>query len=370
MQIPPFELERYFARHEFEAPYLLCCSDCESMTVGDLLRMSPGAQEKLENLWLGYTESRGHPLLREHIASLYKGIGPDQILVHSGAEEAIFNAMNVVLKPGDHVIVHYPCYQSLLEIPKSIGCEVTPWKGAADSNWALHLEFLEQNIRANTQMVVLNCPHNPTGYLMPREAFRHLAELSQKHGFVIFSDEVYRHLEYDPRDRLPALCEIDDRGISLGVMSKSFGLAGLRIGWIATRNEKLHDELASFKDFTTICNSAASELLAIIALKNKDRIIQRNLSLISNNLNILSRFFDRHAERFVWNPPKAGPIAFPALAEGQIDVFCHDLLERAGVLLLPGTVYGREYTTNFRIGFGRSNLLESLSEFEDYLLKQ
>ena len=370
MQIPPFELERYFARHEFEAPYLLCCSDCESMTAGDLLRMSPGAQKDLENLWLGYTESRGHPLLRQQIASLYEGIGPDQILVHAGAEEAIFNAMNMILKPGDHVIVHYPCYQSLLEIPKTIGCEVTLWKGAAESNWSLDLEYLTQNIRANTRMVVLNCPHNPTGYLMPRDAFRHLAELSQKHGFVIFSDEVYRYLEYDPQDRLPALCEIDDRGISLGVMSKSFGLAGLRIGWIATRNESLYNKLAGFKDFTTICNSAASEFLAITALKNKDRIIQRNLNLISSNLKILNQFFDRHADRFVWNAPKVGPITFPAIAHGHIDTFCKHLLEKAGVLLLPGTVYGNEYTNNFRIGFGRSNLPESLSRFGDYLRQQ
>jgi aspartate/methionine/tyrosine aminotransferase len=370
MQIPAFELERYFARHEFEAPYLLCCSDCESMTAGDLLRMSPGAQKDLENLWLGYTESRGHPLLRERIASLYEGIGVDQILVHAGAEEAIFNAMNVILKPGDHAIVHYPCYQSLLEIPKTIGCEVTLWKGAADSNWSLDLEYLEQKIRTNTRLVVLNCPHNPTGYLMRPDAFQHLVELSQKHGFVIFSDEVYRYLEYDLQDRLPALCETNDRGISLGVMSKSFGLAGLRIGWIATRNESLYNKLAGFKDFTTICNSAASEFLAITALKNKDRIIQRNLNLISSNLKILNQFFERHADRFVWNAPKAGPIAFPAIVQGHIDIFCKHLLGTTGVLLLPGTVYGNEYTKNFRIGFGRSNLTESLSRFEDYLRRQ
>lgn len=366
MRISPFRLERYFARYEFTAPYLLCCSDCESISVGDLLAMEEDSLAALQDLWLGYTESQGHPLLRERIADLYQGIDAAQILVHSGAEEAIFTLMNVLLRPGDQAIVHSPCYQSLFEVAHAIGCEVTRWQAREEAEWSLDPGWLEKNLRPNTRLVVINCPHNPTGYLMPRAEFEALVALSQKHGFILFSDEVYRLLEYDPEDRLPALCELDDNGVSLGVMSKSFGLAGLRIGWVATRNAGLLQDLAAFKDYTTICNSAPSELLATIALKHKERIVARNLDLIRTNLRALAAFFQAHSDVLDWVPPRAGPIAFPSIREGDVDAFCHDLVTRAGVLLLPGTAYG-PLRHNFRIGFGRKDMPQALHRLEEYL---
>jgi len=166
MKIPDFRLERYFAKHEFNAPYLMCCSDCESYSVADLFEMDPDSKENFSNLWLGYTESSGHPELREQIASLYTHAESKHILVHSGAEEAIFNFMNVYLEKGDHLIVHFPCYQSLFDVAESIGCEVTRWQTSAESSWALDLDFLEKNLKKNTKAVIVNNPHNPTGYLM------------------------------------------------------------------------------------------------------------------------------------------------------------------------------------------------------------
>jgi aspartate/methionine/tyrosine aminotransferase len=203
---------------------------------------------------------------------------------------------------------------------------------------------------------------------MPQDEFRELVNLSQKHGFIIFSDEVYRLLEYDKKDRLPAVCEIDDRSLSLGVMSKTFGLPGLRIGWIATRNINLYQRLAGFKDYTTICNSAPSEFLTRIALRNRNQIRDRNLNIIRNNLIILDHFFQRHSALFTWKSPKAGPIAFPLLNKGNIDEFCHDVVNRAGVLLVPGTIYGGTYS-NFRVGFGRANLEVCVQKFDEYLPK-
>lgn len=366
MRIRDFELERYFAEHEFSAPHLLCCSDCESLRLADLLAMEPGAREAFGELWLGYTESLGHPRLREEIAGLYEGIGPEQVLVYAGAEEAIFGAMNVLLRPGDHVIAHTPCYQSLAEVARAAGCEVTAWEAKESSGWELDPDDLKKLLRPDTRLVIVNCPHNPTGYNMGREAFEELARLSRKHGFVVFSDEVYRFLEYDPRDRLPAWCEADERGLSLGVMSKSFGLAGLRIGWIATRDRALLGRLASFKDYTTICSSAPAEFLSVVALKHRDRIVRRNREIVLRNLELLDGFFGRFPDTFSWRRPKAGPIAFPSLKRGSAEAFCRELVERAGVLLLPGTVYG-PWPENFRIGFGRSNMPACLEKFEEYL---
>jgi aspartate/methionine/tyrosine aminotransferase len=274
--------------------------------------------------------------------------------------------MNVALEAGDHVIVHSPCYQSLTEVARALGCEVSLWKADEASGWALDLDRLRKLLQPRTRVVVINSPHNPTGYLMPQEDFEDLIKLSNHHGFLIFSDEVYRFLEYEEGAGLPALCDRDERGVSLGVMSKSFGLAGLRIGWIATRNKELLRDLTVFKDYTTICNSAPSEFLAALALRNRIPIIARNRHIIRDNLGLLNTFFQKHDERFTWTQPEAGPIAFPLLKKGDVVSLCRDLAEKAGVLLLPGTVYDEGYN-HFRIGFGRADFPACLEQLEAYL---
>ncbi len=366
MRIVPFKLERYFARHEFSAPYLLCASDCESMELRDLLALEPGAREQLDALWLGYTESLGDPQLRHGIAGLYERMGADQVLVHAGAEEAIFNFMNVALGPGDHVVVHAPYYQSLGEVARSIGAKVSEWRGDSKQAWGLDLDGLQGLLTARTRVVVVNFPHNPTGFLPTPTFIRELAALSDRHGFIVFSDEVYRGLEHDRTDRLPAFADVNERAVSLGVMSKTYGLAGLRIGWLATRDGPLLQDLAAFKDYTTICNSAPSEFLATLALRNAEAIVERNLRIIRGNLDRLDRFFGSHGELFDWCRPRAGSVAFPTLLRGAVDEFCTDLLARVGVLLLPGTLYG-DRSNSFRLGFGRRSLPEALEKLEECL---
>lgn len=214
--------------------------------------------------------------------------------------------------------------------------------------------------------MAVNFPHNPTGFLPSSDFMTRLSRLSDDHGFMVFSDEVYRGLEYDAEHRLPAFADLNQRGVSLGVMSKTYGLAGLRIGWIATRNQNLFKELAAFKDYTTICNSAPSEFLAALALKHRESIVERNLSIIRKNLLLLEAFFSSHEERFDWHPPKAGPIAFPRYLGESVEDFCGQLLQAAGVLLLPGTLFGKAYDC-FRIGFGRADMEEGLSVLEQFL---
>jgi len=366
MKIAPFKLERYFARYEFSAPYLLCSSDCESLHLRDLLALEPEARDRFEELWLGYTEAPGSPELRQVIAGLHEHVTADQVLVHAGAEEAIFNFMSVALDPGDHVVVHAPYYQSLGEVARSVGAEVSEWRGDSDRAWELDLDVLKSLLTSRTRVVVINAPHNPTGYLPTPRFIHELSELSERHGFLIFSDEVYRGLELDPAQRLPVMADVNERAVSLGVMSKTYGLAGLRIGWVATRNQGLLRELAAFKDYTTICNSAPSEFLATLALRHAGTIVERNLRIIRDNLDRLDAFFGAHEDRFGWTRPRAGSIAFPTLRRGAVDAFCHDLVEQAGVLLLPGTLYGEGYDA-FRIGYGRKNLPEALAQFDAHL---
>lgn len=368
MKIRPFQIERFYAKHEFSAPYLLSQSDCEAMSIGDLLALEPDSAQRFANHWLGYTESQGSPELRQAITSLYTTVQPDDVLVFSGAEEGIFTFMNVALDAGDHVIVHTPCYQSLHEVARSIGCEVSDWVTSDADNWELDLDWLESNIRPNTRAIVVNCPHNPTGYLMSPDKQADLIAIARKNDLWLFSDEVYRGLEHNPVDRLPAACDLYEKAISLGVMSKSYGLAGLRIGWLATRNRALYQQLATFKDYTTICNSAPSEYLSIIALRQRDQIVRRNMAIIHANLDLLDAFFAQHADVFHWQRPRACSTAFPRLRAGiSAQSFCLGAVEQQGVLLLPSSNY--DYgDSHFRIGYGRQNMPQSLEHLEDYLI--
>jgi aspartate/methionine/tyrosine aminotransferase len=366
MRLPPFRLERYFARYEFSAPYILCASDCESTSVDELLSLEPGARERLLGQRLGYTESTGAPALRSETSRLYSSIAPDEILVHPGAEEAIFLFMHAALGPGDHLIVHSPCYQSLQEIARSIGCEVTPWAAREENRWALDADELRGLLRGNTRAIVVNTPHNPTGFLMADGPFRDLARMADSRGITLFSDEVYRGLERSPSDRLPPACDLSPSAVSLGVLSKTYGLAGLRIGWVATHDEALRRRMAQLKDYTTICSSGPSELLAEVALRHGEHLAARNRGIIAENQALLEGFFSRHGEMFSWQPPVAGPIAFPRLLRGKVDVFCDELVRERGVLLLPGSVYGDE-GNHFRIGFGRKGMADALSRLESFV---
>jgi aspartate/methionine/tyrosine aminotransferase len=366
MQISPFKLERFFAKYEFNVRYLLCSSDCESLTVSDFLALEPEAQDLFQRHWLGYTESLGAPQLRQEICRLYASIQPDQVMVHSGAEEAIFLFMHAALEPGDHAIIHSPCYQSLIEVARSLGCEVTPWFGREQNGWMLDLDELKRAIRPTTRAVVINTPHNPTGFLMGQNQFRELNRIVQEKGILLFSDEVYRESEYSPTDRLPSACDVNEQAVSLGVMSKTYGLPGLRIGWIATHNAAIFNRMAMLKDYTTICNSAPSEYLAEIALRHRKKIAQRNLEIILSNLKVLDGFFSKHQARFTWIRPKAGPIAFPRLIGEDVERFCQELVTTAGVLLLPGTLFD-DQENHFRIGYGRKNLPEAVEHLEEYL---
>lgn len=367
MKISPFQIERFFARYEFNAPYLLSSSDCEALTIQQLLDLEEGAAEQFQQHWLGYTESQGSPTLRQAIATLYQSIDEKQILVHAGAEEAIFTFMNAVLDKDDHIIVHFPCYQSLSEVARAIGCEITHWETREEDSWELDLDSLRQSIKTNTKAIIINCPHNPTGYLMSKEKQQQIIEIAREHQCIVFSDEVYRGLEQNSDEMLPAACDLYEHAVSLGVMSKTFGLPGLRIGWVATQDTKIQTSMAAFKDYLTICNSAPSEFLATVALRHKEEIMTRNQHIIKENMRILVPFFATYQHLFHWIAPRASSIAFPRIRfEQDVEQFCANLVQKQGVLLLPGTCYdfGNKH---FRIGFGRKNMSECLEKLETYI---
>jgi len=365
MRIEDFELERFFARYEFAVRHLLCASDVEGWPMADLLALAdPETAALWHGLRLGYTEATGHPLLRAEIATLYESIAPDEVLVFSGAEEAIFAAANVLLGPGDHAIVVWPSYQSLHAIARAAGADVTLHELRAADGWAIDLDLLRRQLTPKTKLIVVNVPHNPTGALPDVATYRAVAEIAAGAGATLLSDEVYRFLEADPLDRLPAGADVGPHGVSVGVMSKSFALAGLRIGWLATHDTRLLDAAARFKDYTTICASAPAEILSVVALRARVAVLARSRSIVAANLALLDGFFARRPGQFGWVRPRGGSIGFPELRAGvPIDRFTEDLVAAEGVLLAPGSIFGHP-GNHFRLGFGRTDLPAALAGLE------
>jgi aspartate/methionine/tyrosine aminotransferase len=369
VKIEPFALERFFARHEFSARYLLSSSDCEPFSMQALLEM---ADEETRRLWsglhLGYTETPGHPALREEIAGLYQGLAPRDVLV-TAPEEGIFLLMQALLQPGDHVVCTSPGYQSLYEVARSIGCEVSMWRPDESRGWRFDLAELEGLLRGDTRLVVVNFPHNPTGSLLDREAHTALPALLRSRGIPLFSDEMYRFLEHDPDRLLPSACEMDTRSVTLGGLSKSFGLPGLRIGWLATRDREALDRVSRLKDYTTICSSAPSEILALAALRSRDRILTAQRGRVRRNLRLLEEFFEAHSGCFRWNRPSGGSICFPRVEVVEDTYrFCEDLVRETGIMLAPSRMfhYGERHV---RFGFGRDDLAQGLERLSDYLFR-
>ena len=368
MRIADFALERFFARWEFAVEHLLCASDVEAYSMTELVSLADDETRALwDGLRLGYTESTGHPLLRAEIASLYETIEPDEVLTFAGAEEAIFCLMNVVAGAGDHVIVTWPGYQSLYEVARATGADVTLHALREAHDWAIDLDALRSQVTPATRLIVVNLPHNPTGMLADRPTFDALVGIADEAGAQLLVDEVYRGLEVVEADRLPTAADSAARGISLGVMSKTFAMPGLRIGWIATHDRDLLDRLARFKDYTTICSSAPSEILAIIGLRARDRVLTRSRAIVAANLERLDAFFDEWGDRFSWVRPRGGSIGYPRLTVPgvRIDDWASELVQAEGVLLLPGSQLD-DPGNHFRLGFGRTDLPVAVERLEDY----
>lgn len=367
-----FALETYMSKWEFVAKYNMTASDAESMRLPELLAMaSDEDRADFDNLSLGYTETFGAPALRQEIAGTYDTVEPENLICFAGAEEAIYVAMKVLLTANDHAIVITPNYQAAETLPLSI-CAVTGVALDMDNDWDLDVGRIESALRPNTKLISINFPNNPTGKILARATFDALIDLCRKHGIWLFSDEVYRLIEKDETFRLPQAVDVYERGISLNVMSKAYGLPGLRIGWLASKDRDFLVRCERYKHFLSICNSAPSEILARIALKSRDRILARTRGIVRNNLGVLNDFFAEFPHLFDWREPDGGCVAFIRYrgADG-VEEFTKRVVEEAGVFFLPSSVYRSDLTpvpeNCLRIGFGRRHVPEGLTALRNWL---
>lgn len=372
--LPDFRLETHFSKWEFKARYHMTASDAESMSMRELLNMATSEErEAFEGMWLGYTETFGAPDLRSEIASTYHRQNSADVLCFAGASEGIFAANSVILDSDSHAIVITPNYQSHETLPIAI-CEATGVPLDPKDNWSLDIDRVADAIQPNTRLVTINFPHNPTGTILPLERYDALIELCRKHGIYILHDEIFNGLGPTGTKHLPFIADVYERGLSLNVMSKSYGLPGLRIGWIACRDRQVIAKMERMKHYLSICNSGPSERLTMIALRNRERILSRNCSIIDENLPKWDAFFARHPELFEWKHPDGSCMAFPRYkGPDGVDTFCTALVEESGVLFLPSTIYSSELgetpKDRFRLGFGRTGLDQGIKAMDEHLIQ-
>lgn len=370
--LPDFRLETHFSKWEFKARYHMTASDAESISLRELLEMaSTEEQDSFENMSLGYTETFGAPDLRETIANTYQTRVKEDILCFAGASEGIFAANNVILDKDSHAIVVTPNYQSHESLPVTI-CEATGVPLDPNDNWSLDIDQISEAIKPNTRLVTINFPHNPTGAILPLDRYQALVTLCRHHGIYILHDEIFNGLGQTGTTHLPFIADIYERGLSLNVMSKSFGLPGLRIGWIACQDQGLLSKMERLKHYLSICNSGPSERLALIALKNREKLLSRNCAIVDQNLPKWDAFFSRHTDLFDWRRPEGSCMGFPRYKGPEgVELFTQNLVEQSGVLFLPSTIYrsdlGHTPADRFRLGYGRKNMDEGLAAFEAHI---
>jgi len=364
--LPDFALETYLGKWEFAAQHHMTASDAQSMTIGELIAMAgDGALETLLAQPLSYTEPSGAPDLRAAIAATTQTCTADDILCFAGAEEGLYAFYRTVMGPDDHAIVVTPNYQSAESVPMAIGA-VTGIPLEESEGWTLDIDRVAAAIRPDTRIISINFPHNPTGKILERDRFDALVTLCRRHGIWLFSDEVYRLIERDPALRLPLAADAYERGVSLGVISKAYGLPGLRVGWIACRDRGLLDALVRTKHYLSICNSAPSERLALMALRCAEPILARTRAIAATGLAATQAFLAEYPHLFESYLPDGGVVFYPRyIGPGDVEGFAERLVREAGIIILPASIYRSALTPTpadrFRIGYGRANLAQGLA---------
>lgn len=366
MEMAPFEMERWQSLHEHEVALNLSESGVHPFTLDELVELTgfePGSVR------LGYTQTNGTALLRERIAALYPGAGPENVLVTVGGAEANFLALWSRLGPGERVAIVLPTYGQTPGLGPAFGAEVRPIRLEERLGWQPEPGAADEAIGLEASLVVVTNPNNPTGAVLGERAIAEIVEASGRSGAWILSDEVYAGAEAEG-DRTPSLWGRHERVLVSGSLSKAYGLPGLRIGWLVGPSADI-ERLWGFKDYTTIAPPALSDALAAAALDPDvlPRIFERTRRIVRENRSIMEEWVASGEEALSWRPPDAGAIGF---VRYEAEVGSSELAERLrvedGVLLVPGDQFGMDGYVRIGFGIERQPLEEALGRVLDRLL--
>jgi aspartate/methionine/tyrosine aminotransferase len=357
LKIEPFLLERWMTRHETRVRYDIAESGIQPLSINDLLAFeAPDARDRivggLLDLPLGYSEARGSEALRGLFAATYSRGDVDHILVTTGAIEANFLLFNELLEAGDHMVAPYPAYQQLYSVPRAIGCDVSLWRVGPETGYRYDVDALERLVRPNTRVIVVNTPHNPTGAMLNPADARRVMALAERVGAWVIGDEAYRWLAVPGGEPFaPPFFDMGERGISVGTLSKPFGLPGLRIGWIAAP-PALVARCWGLRDYVSLSPGKLNDEIAQLAMRHRDRLVARNTAIVTKNMAAASRWVEERSTYLSWTPPRGGLLA---LLKYDLPIdslsLADRLAEKYSVMLAPGSAFG--YEGHLRIGIGQ-----------------
>jgi aspartate/methionine/tyrosine aminotransferase len=375
--------------HENDCKYNIAETCCASISIDQLRELSDvkGREVFDTSKPLTYGAIRGCDDLRNNLARLYSAkvtnpLSPDNILTTPGAIQANFLTTYALVKEGDHVICHYPTYQSLYEVPKQMGAEVDLWRATPENEWVPAIDDLKALIKPNTKLIIINNPNNPTGAILKKSFLQEIIDIASEKDIAILSDEVYRPVFHSispiDKDFPPSLLSMDYKNVIVtGSMSKAYALAGIRVGWIASRSPEIIETIASARHYTTISVSQIDEQVAAFALHSSTvhGLLARNIQLAKTNMALMEKFVLKNEDECEWVKPLAGTTAFVKFhREGKpvdsVD-FCKKLLKKTGVLFTPGSCFGEEWKGYVRIGFVNHNELieQGLNEATKFVRK-
>jgi len=368
--LPEFVLERFFDRFEFDLPYQLGSSDPETLSVSELLEHGDAEMHRRwAALRLGYKTCAGDPDLRAAIAATYRGRSADDVVVATGAAEALLVTFAAAIEPGDRVVALTPAFQSLLEVPRAMGARLTlveVREDGSDGAWRFPMDRLMSALDRRVRLLVLNVPHNPTGVAATPEELCAIVARCEELGIRVVGDEVYRGLEW-AGPTAPSVTERSERAVAVGVTSKVYGLAGLRVGWLVTGDAALRRRAVAIKDYTTLCAAGPSELLATVALRAHGALLERTRARCGANFEALEAFLFAHPDLIAWTRPAATTISVARIASplvarhgGDPERVLAHWRQCAGVVVAPGPAFGCAPET-FRLGFGRADLPQVLA---------
>jgi aspartate/methionine/tyrosine aminotransferase len=351
--------------------YDLSASESATLTLPALLAMAgPEDAERWQNLTLGYANPHGADWLRATIAARYETLAADDVVCCAGAQEGLACVFAALLNPDDHAIIVLPLYQPSEHVVTSI-CAATGVVLAEAEGWRLDVGRVAAAIRPETKLVFTNFPNSPTGVSIDPGMLRALVELCRRHGLWLVNDEVYRTTVSDPAGAPKPVADLYERGISVASLSKGFGLAGLRVGWVGCRDRALLARVLQAKSGLSSCLAAPNEVLAHIALQAEAAIIGRNRAIAMANRDCLDRFYAAHSD--VFEAGMAHNLAFssPRILRDDASAFTIDLVRATGVLVMPWTLWrsplGQIPTNRLRIGLGNTHMPTALSAMEAYL---
>lgn len=348
-------------------------STAQSLTLGQLLNLSDEKSEWLNNLELSYASLIGGVKLRKKIVKFHQKLNHHQsslnennVLTFCGAQEALASIYQCLLVPDDEIIVVTPNYPSLVTMAEKRGCIVKKIELTTHNKWQLNIEDFSNLITDKTKLIVLNSPHNPTGAIINSDLADQILSLAKAHDCYLLADDVSQASNYNNLSLSHRFLDYD-KAIVVSVMSKSFGLAGIRLGWAVSKSEELLSQLLAVKSVSSICCSAIDEAAAEVALIHCNRIINKNNQLIKTNIELFQAFVDSHPDLLHWHPPEAGILALVEVKNIEsIEVWAKDLAYKAGILVLPATLFGLS-GNYFRLGLGKNNLKYLLTKFSAFL---